>query len=555
MRNYFSKAVVCRTLTLLGLLLFALPWSFAQETTAGIQGSVKDQQGAVVKNAIVEVSGPALIGTRKVETDSAGAYRIEKLPPGVYTIVISAPGFRTTRRENVTLEAGRLPSIDIALEVGAVAETIEVTSEAPEVDVTQSKVAVTVQRQVIDNVPAGRSFQSLIPFAPGARQEPLQGTTSNRQNGFQIDGASDSENVYLIDGMNTTNIQNGGVGKNFQSDFVQEVQIKSSSFEAEFGGALGGVINVIPKRGSNAWHGELEAYYQSTLLDANDPCASGYTSGGVGTSAGFSTVCGLRLDPTKAGLQSSQRLDGTPQSYVPKKDNRHTIEPGFAISGPLFTDKLWLFSGYVPTIDTIKRTTVFTGANSGPRTLSQSFIQHNAYNRLEYGLFNSLRLFAGWNYAYSRTTGTLSAPQSAYGQLNTSASTDPNSLRADAGTKNPSSVYTFGGDWTPTSKLVVSARYGYFFNNNEAVGRPTGIQYSYNGNTVNSSTKDVLGNAFPSSSFNSGGFSNIPSTFTTFFDAYKRKSLNADASYFINKFGSHTFKWGYFRASQSTVAL
>ena len=79
----------------------------------------------------------------------------------------------------------------------------------------------------------------MIPFAAGARNEPLQGGT----NGFQIDGASDGENVYLIDGVNTTNIQNGGVGKSFQMDFVEEVQIKSSSFEAEYGGALGGVIN------------------------------------------------------------------------------------------------------------------------------------------------------------------------------------------------------------------------------------------------------------------------------------------------------------------------
>ena len=82
--------------------------------------------------------------------------------------------------------------------------------------------------------------------------------------GFQIDGASNGENVYLIDGVNTTNIQNGGVGKSFQMDFVEEVQIKSSSFEAEYGGALGGVINAVGKRGSNNWHGSLVTYYRTT---------------------------------------------------------------------------------------------------------------------------------------------------------------------------------------------------------------------------------------------------------------------------------------------------
>src|SRR5437879_12546969 len=106
----------------------------------------------------------------------------------------------------------------------------------------------------------------------------MQSSTSSRDGGFQIDGASDGENVYLIDGINTTNIQNGGVGKSFQTDFIQEVQIKSSSFEAEYGGALGGVINAVPKRGSNAWHGELKGYYQSAALDATDPCGSGFTA-------------------------------------------------------------------------------------------------------------------------------------------------------------------------------------------------------------------------------------------------------------------------------------
>src|SRR5437879_10819929 len=141
----------------------------------------------------------------------------------------------------------------------------------------------------------------------------MQGGTSSRDNGFQIDGASDSENVYLIDGVNTTNIQNGGVGKSFQTDFIQEVQIKSSSFEAEFGGALGGVINAVPKHGSNQWHGEFLTYLRTNALNANDPCSSGYTSA---NSTPFSV---LRWDPTKPALSSANRLDAHPEYYVPTK--------------------------------------------------------------------------------------------------------------------------------------------------------------------------------------------------------------------------------------------
>ena len=210
------------TWLLLPVVLIALmvfPCAFAQETTAGLQGPVKDPSGAVIANATIEVSGPALIGTQKVQSDDAGTYRFAALPSGEYAITVAAPGFRTYRQFGIALRAGRLPNIDVRLEVGGVTEVVEVSGSALTVDVTQSKVAVTVEQSVLRNIPTGRSFQSLIPFAPGARMEPLQ-NSGNRENGFQIDGASDSENVFLIDGVNTTNVQNGGTGKDFQMDFI-----------------------------------------------------------------------------------------------------------------------------------------------------------------------------------------------------------------------------------------------------------------------------------------------------------------------------------------------
>ncbi|MBZ5723847.1 MAG: TonB-dependent receptor [Acidobacteriia bacterium] len=526
------------------IALLVLPCAFAQETTAGFQGVVKDPSGASVANATVEVSGPALIGTRKQQTDDAGNYRFAALAPGEYTLTVSAAGFRTYKQSGIDLSVGRLPSIDVHLEVGVVAETVEVSGTAPMVDTTQSKVAITVTHEVLSNIPnAGRSFQTLIPFASGARAEPLQsgsttGSSASAGTGYQIDGASDSENVYLIDGVNTTNIQNGGVGQqNFKLDFIDEVQIKSSSFEAEHGGALGGVINTIPKRGSNDWHGSLVAYYQNNGMNANNVDRT------------------LRTNPLLPSLSDAKRIDAIPEYFMANKDHQTIVEPGFTTGGPLWKNKLWIFSSYVPTHQTTRRLTNFTGLNPGPRNLTQTFTQHNAYNRLDYGILNSLRVFASWNYGYSRTTGTLSGADSPAGQRNTNASTDPNTLRADAGTVNPLSVYTFGGDWTPTAKLVVSARYGYFFNNNEQRGTPVGTRYIYQ-STVNASSLDLGGAAFPSSTFNTLGFANIPSNLATVFDAYKRKGFNLDASYFVGHLGgTHTFKGGYFWQTQSNEVL
>ena len=282
----------------LAVLAFG-PGGWAQETTAGIQGTVKDPSGGSVAKATLEVSGPALIGTRKAQTDETGNYRITALPPGVYTMTVAASGFRTSKLEGIDLSVGRLPNIDVDLQVGAVAETVQVSESTTLVDTTQSKVAVDVPQQVLQSIPRGRSFQSVIPFAPGARQEPLQGARTNRDNGFQIDGASDSENVYLIDGVNTTDIQNGGVGKGFQMEFIQEVQIKSSSFEAEYGGALGGVINAVAKRGGNDWHGELLTYLRTNALNASDSCSSGYTTGNTNL-----TITTGSLNPTSYYPQS-----------------------------------------------------------------------------------------------------------------------------------------------------------------------------------------------------------------------------------------------------------
>jgi hypothetical protein len=560
--NRTLRAGVC---LLAGIAVFSLSMA-AQETTAAVEGVVKDSSSLGVPNAEVELSSSVLIGgTQKTQTSSGGAYRITQLPPGIYSITVTAKGFTTIKQQNIRLDVGRVPTIDFSMQVGAVTQTIEVTSQTPLVDVTQSKVAVDVERDVIDNIPKGRSFQSLISFAPGARMEPLQGGRNDKGNSFQVDGASDAENVYLVDGVNMTDAQNGGVGKSFQIDFLETVQIKSTGFEAKYGGALGGVVNAIPKRGTNDWHGALLTYFQSNMMNANDPCLSGMTSGYNGanfsgpTAANVNTfsqgqVCGLRLNPSLAGLNNSTRLDGTPEYYIPKKDGRNIIEPGYEVSGPLMANRVWLFSSYIPTLDTIHRTVNFTGANPGVRTLTSSFVQHNMYDRLDYQTTKTLRLFASWNYSYGRQTGQLVLPDSAAGQINTGASTDPNTLRSDAGFTYPTAVYSFGADWTPTPKLVISARYGYFFSNVEQRGIPSGVRDVYQA-SVNANTRDLAGNPFPSSSFNTSGFANISSNLGRLYDAFKRRSFNVDGSYFAHGLGIHTIEAGYFQQAQANNVL
>src|SRR2546427_2995738 len=195
MRKRFTAVAFCRGLGLIMCLLvgalacFLHPVAFAQETTAGIQGFIKDPSGGAIPQATVELASNALIGNKKGQSDSSGYYRFAFLPPGEYTLTVSAANFRTYKQTGIKLEVGRLPSIDVQLVIGAMTEVVEVSGQAPIVDVTTSKAAVTVTSEMFTHLPTGRSFQSLIQFAPGARGEPLQSNDRGRSNGFQIDGA------------------------------------------------------------------------------------------------------------------------------------------------------------------------------------------------------------------------------------------------------------------------------------------------------------------------------------------------------------------------------
>ena len=249
-------------LPLLAIPLLILPCLFAQETTAGLQGTVKDPSGAGIAKASVEVMSPALIGIKKMDTDAVGHYRFANLPPGTYTLNVTATGFRGYKQANIVLQVGHLPTADVDMEIGAVAETVEVAAQAAAIDPTQSKVQTNISDTNLMDLPTqSLSFQSVIQFAPGARTEPLQG-------GYQVNGASNSENAYLVEGQETASMLDGHSQANVPMDFIQEVQVKTGGFEAEYGGALGGVVNVIQKSGSNEVHGSVFSYYRANNFDA-----------------------------------------------------------------------------------------------------------------------------------------------------------------------------------------------------------------------------------------------------------------------------------------------
>lgn len=556
-RNFAWRSVV-KVLSCLCFTVFFTLTGNAQETTGGIKGYVKDKSGAAIAKAQVEIASPALLTPRKLGTDGSGYFYFQQLPPGDYTLAISAPGFSTYKQTGIPLGVGKLPSFDIQLEVGNVSQTVEVSGQSQIVDVTTSKVAVDISRDEIDNLPKGRSYQSLIALAPGARQEPLQSSRTDRlrQNGFQIDGASDSENTYLVEGLDTSNIQNGGIKQNVVFEFIEQVQVKTSGTEAEYGGAMGGVVNVVQKRGSNDWHGSLLAYFSNNALDANDQCAT--TPQPVQSESvvpsGQQIQCGQRYDPNTS-VNTGARLDQAANYYVQKKDQYSNIEAGYQVGGPLLKNKLWLFSSYIPDVNRISRSVLFTGSISpGVHGYTRSDTIHNMLNRLDAQLFDKLHLYAGWQYGYHRIIGQLpSIPDSAIGQANPIATGDPTQYRSDTGSVNPSNIFNFGGDYTLNSRTLIAVRYGYFYYNSEDRGLPNGIRNIYqNDLTVGVTTSPLDGSTLiptassPGASFaHSAGFTNISNNLTTLHDMFSRKAFATDVSYSLSKWGTHNFKFGY----------
>ena len=237
-----ARVAVVLVAALASLLL--LTPVFAQEQGGAVEGTVRDQSGAGVPGATVEARearGLVLSAT----TDAAGLYRFPSLPAGTWEILVQLQGFAPVRRPDVRLALGQLLRVDVALSLSGVQETVTVTEASPVIDVKQSASFATIRDEQIDKLPRGRDFLSLASQAPGA-------TVQNVSAGLSIDGGSGADNRFIIDGIDTTDLQMGVSGKRLITDVIDEVQVKSSGYAAEYGGAIGGVVNVVTKTGTNA---------------------------------------------------------------------------------------------------------------------------------------------------------------------------------------------------------------------------------------------------------------------------------------------------------------
>src|SRR5262245_35082348 len=259
-----------------GSLLYAS--TLAAQTVGGsLQGFITDASGAALPRAQVLILNIGTGATRELTTDDGGRYRVPILPPGNYEIHVTAGGFQTAVRRGIRLDIGRTIDVDLSLAVGAVEATVDVTAEAPRINLATGSVSGLVDDQQIRDLPLnGRSFQQLALLQPGVTSALAAGNdvVGGRAPKISINGARPEQNSFLLDGTDINNVYNktpGSVaGVLLGVEAVLEFQVLTNAYSAEFGKSAGGIINAVTRSGANDVHGSLFEFRRDSAMDAKN---------------------------------------------------------------------------------------------------------------------------------------------------------------------------------------------------------------------------------------------------------------------------------------------
>ncbi|MGH9713897.1 MAG: carboxypeptidase regulatory-like domain-containing protein [Candidatus Acidiferrales bacterium] len=263
---------------LLGVLVLAMvvalaPCSSAQESAAkgSLTGTVVDSTGGAIVSAQTTLEGPQ--GSKSIATNGSGLFTFQDLIPGIYKLDVEMKGFRKAEVPDITINVGRVTAVRVQLEPGSVTSTVEVVSSAVTIDTSSTAVATNLNDDFYSKLPVQRGVAGLFYLAPGV----VSGGGTGASNP-SIGGATGLENLYIADGVSITDTAFGGigvfsrvygsVGTGINLSFVKEVQIKTGSIQPQYGGATGGVVQIVTKSGGNQYHGAIAGYFQPKQFEA-----------------------------------------------------------------------------------------------------------------------------------------------------------------------------------------------------------------------------------------------------------------------------------------------
>jgi hypothetical protein len=320
MQNKLSRILLGAALAFGAGNLIQLDDAFAQSsaTVGSLRGIIKDKSsGDAALGATVVATSPALVGEQVVLTEPDGSYFISSLPPGLYTLTIYYEN-KTFSRGNVLIQLGKEAVVNVTVDpkagapVGSGAgETIVITGSAPIIDQGSTKTGVTITDDYTRNIPTGRTFGGVLESSAGSQSDIY---------GISMSGATSAENVYIVEGINTTDTAFGGLSTNLPNEFISETEVITGGYNAEFGRATGGIVNVVTKSGSNQFKGSVFGYFTpgAFVADAKTILREG------------------------SSIDTERNLD-------------YQYDIGAEVGGPIIKDKLWFHVGFNPSF--VKQTT------------------------------------------------------------------------------------------------------------------------------------------------------------------------------------------------------
>lgn len=288
------------------LLMFLTTTAWGQDVTGELEGWVVDTSGNRLAEALVTAVGPRLQLARTAQSDSRGYFRFVALAPGPYTLRIRLVGRRPLALEHVTVALGQTTNLGLVRLEPERFELPEivVSGARPIIDPTSTALATNLRAETFSSLPVERNYRSIVALAP-------QANTSYFGDETNIAGSTGSENAYFIDGVNVTDLDAGATSVNLPYNFVQEIQIKTGGYEAEYGRAQGGIVNVVTPTGGNTLGGEIYAFLTNDELRR----------------------------PARLGLNDVALGEFS------------TYDVGVSAGGPIARDRAWFYAAYNPTFD------------------------------------------------------------------------------------------------------------------------------------------------------------------------------------------------------------
>jgi len=499
------------------LVIFALFLSasaFAQQVpTAKMEGKVVDSTGAPLPGVAIAATSPKMVGKATAVTDGEGAFRLFSLPSGLYEVTFSLQGFKTLIRKDIIVQLSQTIILNATMDQAALEEQVTVIGQSPLIDVKSTVKGMTMTKEVFMSLPRSRSFDGLLSTVPGVQYD-------YRTGGLSVDGATGTENMWYMDGADISNVHTGVNAQGAVMEMVEEVKVTASGYNAEFGGSMGGVVNVITRSGGNAFHGDVSTFY-----DANSMLMQGKAN------------TYFRWDPNNSNIPQYVNDDDLYFNGGRTRDDYKRIEGVFNIGGYILKDRLWFFTAFNPVYSRTYANRFFT-SDPLPRPVYPFYKKDLVMNgslKLTAAPIKGLRLSASAVENWSNYRGSIPSI------LGSSSKTYTWGL---AGRDYPNWSSAFTADYSASNSFLVSLRGGYHQHgqNNEQIG-PTATTTNFGSdNLMFASDPFFVTNP---SLLRIAGAANYAGSRTKFsFQKYEKFSGNLDLSYYLSLAGEHAWKAG-----------